>query len=158
MESRDSDTKLIVSLLNEYSDKINDVSQALARLRGKFYALVCFCYFGITLSIALPYAYLYSKNTFPLNNNVFMTYLGTLFTLIILFLPVQLMLYTGSFSRLKRDGMKLAYKLERVVKTGSQVQEHVGLSYAEKLEFDLRLAEAEIAISDFTRSARSILF
>ncbi len=143
----DEDTKLILSLLTEYAGKLISLCKQVERMREQLFTRVFFSYLFLTCTLLLYFVYIQSDG-----RALYSIYSFLFFIMASLSAAVVLQsIYRSIRARkaLKNDGSLLAAKLLKVIRTASQVQEHIDLSYAGRLEFDLRLAEAESALKSF---------
>lgn len=159
------DQKLIVSLLNEYSDKLLHVCHQIDKRRKKF---LLFYFGGLIISGILLLIYSYSMyeemyvgmhavSTYKLAKTPY----TIIFILFFLFINGILLgrldgiIYEISCNitqnrKLISDAKILAVRLEKVIRIASQVQEHILSNFVSRLELDLRLADAELALQHYT--------
>jgi hypothetical protein len=152
------DAKIIVSLLNEYSEKLMHVCYKINKQKKK---LVLFLlYFGglITSLILLLYTVWLKNFTFnsvlasgELAESIFkLALIISIFTPISVFIIVTFYEIKQNIKQFIIDANILASKLEKIIRIASQVQEHVLSNFVSRLELDLRLAEAELALQHCT--------
>jgi cytochrome c-type biogenesis protein CcmE len=152
------DEKLIISLLNEYSNKLMLVFYKIDKQKKRL--TLFFLYFGglITSVILLLYTVWLEIFTF---NSVFASagLAKTIFRLVLILsilMPVSVfIIFTfyqikQNIKQLMIDANILALRLEKIIRVASQVHEHVLSNVVSRLELDLRLADAEIALQHCT--------
>ena len=147
-----SDHQLVLSLLNEYSGKLMAVNKELEVLADRYYMQRITVYRNVLL-LALAPATAWFLISYYSNRYIGPGYLLVLYPVIIGFMVPLLYSYVISVKRLRRqlinDARILSLKLEKITRVASQAQDHLEMDYGLKLEFDLRLADAESAIAHF---------
>jgi UDP-N-acetylmuramyl pentapeptide phosphotransferase/UDP-N-acetylglucosamine-1-phosphate transferase len=145
------DRKIIISLLNEYAEKLLNVCERIdkhqKRLRRFF-----LCLGGLICSVALLLVTTWVE-TFLFSDSVNASRSVLIFSLLFtLFLFIIDTIYDTKqkMRLLVQDGKILSAKLEKVIRAASQAQEHVLSNFLSRIELDLRLADAESAIQHYT--------
>jgi hypothetical protein len=130
-ELKDEDIMLIISLLSEYSKKLLNICEDIDKNRR--YRLV-------SIIIALLSCYiLYS---FDYRQSFFVpSFLCLLYVFILSVNNIQ-----QKLKLLRRDANTISFRLEKVIRVGSQTQEHVLDNFTSRIELDLRLSDAESAL------------
>jgi hypothetical protein len=153
------DQKLIVSLLNEYSEKLLHICFQIDKQKKKL--LLFLLYFGglIISVILLVFAVLLGALTLKpvlflsgyAAENIFkLTLIFCIFMSIYLFIIFTFYEIKHSIKLLVNDASILAMRLEKVIRIASQIQEHVLSNFVSQLELDLRLTDAELALQHYT--------
>ncbi len=131
-ELTSEDRRLIISLLVEYSGKLLNICEKIDKNRR--YRLFAISVFSVSLTIAIEL--LIISEIF----NLFLIILCC-FVFIAIISEIQ-----GKIKLLKRDANTISVKLKKVIRTASQIEEHVLNNLASRMESDLRLTEAETAL------------
>ncbi len=163
----EEDRKLLVSILNEYSEKLliscDKIDKSLALQSRKLFDVNAFmlCFVFCVISTYLVeinsdvISFLY--RIFGLFRPV-TTWFFTALSMITLFSFVaKLFEFSNTIFKINdliRDARTLAKKLEKVVQIVSQMQEHSENRLASRVEMDLRLADAEIALDHYESVSR----
>ena len=147
-----SDHQLVLSLLNEYSGKLMAVNKELESLADRYYMQRITLYRNALLVVLAP-ATAWFLVSYYSRRYIGPEYLLLLYPVIFFFMGLLLYSYVISVRRLRRqlinDARLLSLKLERIIRVASQAHDHLEMDYGLKLEFDLRLADAESAIAHF---------
>jgi hypothetical protein len=141
----ESDVKLLVSLLGEYSGKLSKMCDIIEDSRtaesitfaGMALCSTAFLIFWSLLSNYRPSASNSSSPIFVL--------IGGMFAMVVIVILLLFKLFTNAKRRRKwvRDVSLFSKKLERVVRIISQIQDHSQGNVSSRLEMDFRLTEAE---------------
>jgi hypothetical protein len=134
-----NDRELIVSLLNEYANRLEVKSSKLIELRQKYDIVLYLNSFGCLL--------LFLASISLLKMDEFLALIVTLISLLLNFF-IFLKPTGQKIHIIKREITIIAMKLERVIRATSQAEEYVESNFARRIELDLRLAEAEEAIEN----------
>lgn len=160
---RPDDLRLVSSLLTEYSDKLESTSTKRLNLQRKLKLIQFFSpTIGGFLFLSFYLATWHSKNILTAFNGSF------LLSLIAFFLMIYLIVYYWHFLEgLKRKirestkyGQRIALRLEKLVRLGSQLYEvkvnsipvEVPTQMFARIELDFCLADAEAALEVFRNS------
>lgn len=157
-EALQTDHQLILSLLNEYSEKLTATNRQIETLSDdlamRYFALVR----NIMLLVIIPYLSWYLFSIFS-KTYISIEYLFVFYPLVALLMTPLVYSYLITTRRLKRrlvaDSRIIAAKLEKIIRVASQAQDHLDMDYGLRLEFDIRLAEAESAVSHFSYNKRT---
>lgn len=152
------DKKVIVSLLNEYSEKLLHICYQIDKQKKKL--LLFLLYFGGLIISVILLLYSVLLGTFVLNPvlslGVWAESMSKLALILSILTPIALFIIS-TFYVIKRniellinDANILVIRLEKVVRIASQIQEHVLSNFVSQLELDLRLADAESALQHYT--------
>lgn len=161
MNTEDSlfaDLNLILSLLNEYSGKLMVLNKELESLADKSLFGMVTLFRNVSLLILAPYLawYFISMNS---AQPVSPEYLLFLYPFVFVIMAPVIYSYLINVRKLKRqiinDARTIATKLERIIRVASQAEDHLKMNYGSRLEFDLRLADAESAIAHFYQFLRA---
>jgi hypothetical protein len=157
-EALQTDHQLILSLLNEYSEKLTAINRQIEALSDEFAMKYFALGRNIILLVFIPYLAWYLFSTLS-KNYISIDYLFVFYPLVALLMTPLVYSYLITTRRLKRrlvaDSRIIAAKLEKIIRVASQAQDHLDMDYGLRLEFDIRLAEAESAVSHFTYNRRS---
>jgi hypothetical protein len=168
------DVKLIVSLLNEYSEKLFKLCVQIETTgnRGKF-SVGKFLYtiwvpifrIGITFLLFFVIGILFRVFDFSKEEAQYTTSLIP-FVLSFLIIGTGLLDFpkvffneVGSSQLSSKDiaTKDLAIRLERLVQVAGQIEEQVSVSFASRIEFDLRLGDAEAALALYKELSKKYL-
>jgi small-conductance mechanosensitive channel len=140
----DEDRKLIISLLNEYAEKLLNICEQISKHQRNLTVLVLVFVLAIV-------AYMYFYYSMPIGNTI-VTISSIIITIV--FVPFIIYIYFGiqKLELLQRKASIISVKLEKVIRAASQAQEHtiMGRSFFSDLEVDLRLSDAELALQHYT--------
>jgi hypothetical protein len=147
--SDNSDYKLVIVLISEYNEKLIKLCEKIEDNKKK-YSLSRFFLLCLFLLLSLLFISLIRWNNVLFKNNIF-------FDVLVLFIiPIYILfiLYSYIFSNnatkkigiLQRQAKSTSLKLERIIRTASQLQDHVDPQCLIILELDFRLADAESAL------------
>jgi hypothetical protein len=147
------DRKLLISLLNEYSEKLSFTCSKIDKYKENSRTLMLlqlgwmFSIVILTLIVALNgmsnlYRYI-------LEGAVNTILVFSALILISVFLNNQILQNKRKLRFLERDASTIAIKLEKVIRLASQIQEHALNNVVSRIELDLRLADAESALEHY---------
>jgi hypothetical protein len=147
------DRKLLISLLNEYAEKLsilcvridihNDNSRILLLAQIWLMFPIFIALFVVTIhGIFGLRGYISDEAA-----NSILT--SSVVVLITLFLINEVFYNKKKLRLLERDGNTIAIKLEKVIRLASQIQEHALNNVVSRIELDLRLADAESALEHY---------
>ena len=137
------DRKLIISLLDEYAQKLMNICEKIDNYREtveRFFLLLI----GVTILLTA------SLSTFFPSWQSSTLVLSLLFVFLMIVLGLTIFKARQKIILLKRDAKTLAIKLEKVIRVTSQFQEHITTNFVTRIELDLRLADAESALQHYT--------
>lgn len=142
------DRKLIISLLNEYSEKLLRVCDQIDKHEKR---LRLFTLLVLGLIPLVLIAYFITSRVSSLDPGTALSLGITIVAPIPLFLFFINAIYDNNkrVILLKRDAKTLSAKLEKLIRIVSQAQEHVLSNFVSRVELDLRLADAESALDHF---------
>lgn len=152
MDISEEDKKLLLSLLQEYSDKLSaicsEIEQSVSSCTDRFILSSLGITFLVLIFTGLQVHNLFSQNIFYL------------------ILAMGFMAMISIFKYWKNPRNKktslivsakiLGVKLDKLVKTVSQLQEHFPSSYVKKVEVELRLSDAESTLAYYNTVFRRI--
>ncbi|MGK7932539.1 MAG: hypothetical protein AB4041_14050 [Microcystaceae cyanobacterium] len=133
------DRQILLSLLQEYAGKLDSLNFQIEE-RITLYnnlSLIISCFFALLGIIYILTLHLYPKNILIIIP----------FLMIMIFSILLINRKKTKRRVIEKQAEILAIKLERLVRTTSQYQEKVENNYVRKIELDLRLADAEAALS-----------
>lgn len=141
------DSKLILSLLHEYSEKLLKVCEQSEQTTISWNPIILSISIGILFSFIFSYfAYLPSRDL----NGLFRLS-SILWTITLL---LNYLIYRGSTSQrqlnILKNSRRIATRLERIINIGSQFNEQITTNFASRIEFDFRLADAEEILERYT--------
>lgn len=141
------DTKLLISLLDEYSVKLLDTCSRIDR-QNKRNTLTVFCFIIVSyaaITITVIFKSYGIELIYYLN---FLSIIGAVILIsFVLIVIINNWLETiQKRNLLVQDANTISVKLEKVVRLASQTQEHILNNIMSRIELDLRLADAECAI------------
>jgi hypothetical protein len=163
----EEDRKLLVTLLNEYSEKLSVLCLTIDTHSYKEDLLIAsvFAPIGILLFIIAPLFYsmfYYMGISFYVNNIYF------ILVLTILISSILATYFLKSLEKLRRhqrqeksiiwDAKVLAKKLEKIIIVVSQMQEHSSARLSRRIEMDLRLADAELVLGHYESTIQKTSF
>jgi amino acid transporter len=141
----ESDMKLLVSLLAEYSDKLAEMCDKVENLKATenlvlIGMLICSIIFSMFFNLASSYS---SKQ--PNSSSPTFTLVGIMVAVVIIFVLLLFKFFTDATKRRKwlRNIALLSKKLERVTSILSQLEDHSLGNISSRLEMDFRLTDAE---------------
>lgn len=137
----EEDRQILLSLLQEYTEKLTDICSKIEDQIKFCRDFMMLCYFiGIVGILAIV-----ATNFHPL-----ILFFVIAFSFVILGIFVFILVFINApqtkIKILKNNGINLAIKLKRLVRTTSQFQENIEKTYVRKIQLDLRLADAESAL------------
>jgi len=144
------DRKLIISLLNEYSEKLLNICEQIDRQQRNFDFLWLLLTFTWTMGVYW----------------LFSTKIITIITILIITIVSQsfiIYIYFG-IQQQKRELLQkasiISAKLEKVIRAASQAQEHttMAVGFFGNLEVDLRLSDAEYALQHYNNLVKKRKF
>ncbi|MGK7945627.1 MAG: hypothetical protein AB4058_14280, partial [Microcystaceae cyanobacterium] len=144
----DEDRQVLLSLLQEYSDKLNSLNFQIEQ-RITFYNnfSIVTCLSSIMFLIVI----FFTNQFFPYNLSLIIFFLVGGVSLL------QFITRKKTKRRiLEKQAEVLAIKLERLVRTASQYQENVEKNYIRKIELDLRLGDAESSLSYYYKLSKEL--
>jgi hypothetical protein len=152
MDISEEDKKLLLSLLQEYSDKLRAICSEIEQSVNSCTDRFILSSLGITF-LVLIFTGLQVHNLFSQN----ISYLG----LAMLFIAIVSTFKYWKNPRNKKTSLivyakMLGVKLDKLVKTVSQLQEHFPSSYVKKVEVELRLSDAESTLAYYNTVFRRI--
>jgi hypothetical protein len=142
--SSEEDRKLLVSLLNEYSGKLELICDRIELKNRRNLRIFGFFIFG-SLLIGIASVWLYQRGNLTSLDFLVVLPMGVLGGFGLKNLNTNHRQKTSSV----RDARAIAKRLEKVVRLVSQMHEHSVNSVSVKLEMDLRLADAEIVLEHY---------
>jgi hypothetical protein len=150
------DRKLIISLLNEYSEKLLHVCEQIDKYQKRLFLVV------MLLSVLIVLGILLSDTSTQAHNFIFEHAFNTKFTLslfTLVFISIVSIIFNigRRVALLKRDATVLYVKLEKIIRATSQAQEHILSNFVSRIELDLRLADAESALEHYSVMMRKLI-
>jgi hypothetical protein len=153
------DRKLLVSLLNEYSekllltcgkiDKYKENNRILMLLQlGLMFPIV-------NLSLIVTLSGMLNLYRYILEGAVNTILAFSVLILITLFVINEIFHNKRKLRLLERGASTIAIKLEKVIRLASQIQEHALINVVSRIELDLRLADAESALKYYYETKQS---
>ena len=156
------DRELIISLLNEYSHKLLRTCEQI-EIKKQRLTLIILAILGSGFSVILLLLSLLKESTSSLSLYFSIDYFkfAVIISLFSIFFLFVIATYFENKRRLElffRDAKILSLKLEKVIRFTSQVQEHVLINLAGKIELDLRLSDAESSLENYITLVRTETF
>jgi uncharacterized membrane protein (DUF485 family) len=150
----DEDRKLMVSLLKEYSRKLIVTCQQIEndeKILESIQLWVLFIYLAGLLSfISIYFPHEIIIATMKISNPLAFLVCLILFVILLLFSREYLYnhykYYQQKQELLIDRSRAIVVKLERIIRAASQIDEHIETSLVKRIEWDLRIAEAESAL------------
>lgn len=138
----EEDRKLIISLLNEYSEKLLKICEQIDRQQRNFDFLWLLLAFAWTMGVY----WLFSTKIITIITILIITMVSQSFIIYIYFGIQQ-----PRLELLQRKASIISAKLEKVIRAASQAQEHttMAVGFFSDLEVDLRLSDAESALQHY---------
>lgn len=147
------DRKLLISLLNEYAEKLSIICVRVDNHNDNSRILVL-SQIGLAFPIIIASFIITIRGIFSLRGytsdesaNLILT--SSVVMLIILFLINEVFYNKKKLRLIERGGNTIAIKLEKVIRLASQIQEHALNNVVSRIELDLRLADAESALERY---------
>lgn len=154
------DLKKILSLLQEYTQKLKQICDKRMETRYKYIQL----YLSIIIATILftgayfgSFLYYYSdKQTIDetLTSSIYVFFF--VMTMLLIFIVIHLTVIIRARQKDSFNADHLAVIVKRMIKTASQYSEHASKKLSFKFEFDLRLAEAEAALMLYEKAFRDL--
>lgn len=143
------DRKLIISLLNEYSEKLLRVCEQIDKYQKRLLP------FAMLLSVFIISGILLANTSTQTHNSIFgyAFDMKLIFSSLVLASAFTLNIMFNIMNRvalLRRDANVLSVKLEKIIRAASQAQEHVLSNFVSRIELDLRLSDAELALEHYS--------
>lgn len=147
------DRKLLISLLNEYSQKLSNTCIQVEKHKRNN-RTISLVQIGIMISILAVWLIvtlhgIIGREKYVLDELASRILFSLGMLLAILFLVNESLHNKKKLRSLERNGIMIAVKLEKVIKIASQIQEHVLNNLISRIELDLRLADAESALENY---------
>jgi hypothetical protein len=149
------DSKLIISLLHEYSEKLLNACEKIDRYKRYYRLNLMLATIFVYLIIPLNYTRIYLQRS---SSSIKEFLLGSLIALFIFIFIAFISDIRQRIRLLIRDTRTLCLKLQKIIRFASQVQEHVLINFASRIELDLRIADAESALQRFELSTKDTNF
>lgn len=137
------DQKLIISLLKDYSERLINISDQIVKLFNRFLlalTVVAFLFSAFILFFALP------ENSLRDSYQLLGSFLFLTLILIVLMFAINEL---QRLALLKREAKATSYKLGKIIRAASQIEEHAISNFVKRIELDLRLADAESALEHY---------
>lgn len=147
----EEDRKLIISLLNEYSEKLLNMCEQIDRQQRNFDFLWLLLTFAWTMGVY----WLFSTKIITIITILIITIVSQSF-IIYIYLGIQ----KPRLELLQRKASIISAKLEKVIRAASQAQEHTTMTgkFFGNLEVDLRLSDAEYALQHYNNLVKKRKF
>ncbi|AFY69593.1 hypothetical protein Pse7367_1299 [Thalassoporum mexicanum PCC 7367] len=137
----DDDREVLMSLLEEYSNKLLRICEELNKLYRNANLLT------LTFAFVSPIIFVTSLSYVRVYPLMYLVLFSCCFIMILLGAYIN----ARSFNLQKKRGQNIYYRLSKIIRIISQLQEHVESRVSRKLELDFRLADAEVALEEFKR-------
>jgi hypothetical protein len=146
---RDEDANYLLQLLGEYTTKLRVRAEAAAKLRFASWiaVLISLGLTGIVIALALELSEFSKNQRFGLALATSLVTLGT-----------GALFWRESVrgARSEEDAITgLLLGLERLVRRGSQIEDHGTVDFTQKIALELQLAEAEAVLKQAARAIRN---
>lgn len=140
-----SDTAKLMSLIQEYSDKLRALCVAYADTRAKRQQIVLA---SATLLTVIAAVSAFSAKLFVPSADINSSAFSIIAALLGAGVAIIPLLWVAPQARARSlyDVHQVASTVERLLRTASQYSEHAAQTLGDKFEFDIRLAEAEAAL------------
>ncbi|TRU50210.1 MAG: hypothetical protein EWV49_09660 [Microcystis aeruginosa Ma_QC_Ch_20071001_S25] len=147
----EEDRKLIISLLNEYSEKLLNICEQIDRQQRNF----DFLWLLLAFAWTMVFYWLFSTKIITILTILTITIVSQSFVIYIYFGIQQ-----PRLELLQRKASIISAKLEKVIRAASQAQEHTTMAggFFSDLEVDLRLSDAEYALQHYKNLAKKRKF
>lgn len=144
------DRKLIISLLNEYSEKLLNICEQIDRQQRNF----DFLWLLLTFTWTMGVYWLFSTKIITIITILIITIVSQSF-IIYIYLGIQ-----KQKRELLQKASIISAKLEKVIRAASQAQEHTTMAggFFGNLEVDLRLSDAEYALQHYNNLVKKRKF
>lgn len=144
------DRKLIISLLNEYSEKLLNICEQIDRQQRNF----DFLWLLLTFTWTMGVYWLFSTKIITIITILIITIVSQSF-IIYIYLGIQ-----KQKRELLQKASIISAKLEKVIRAASQAQEHTTMAgrFFSDLEVDLRLSDAEYALQHYNNLVKKRKF
>ena len=138
------DSKLILSLLNEYSEKLLKVCDQYEQTMNSLYLITYTILFGSAglLFLSVTYNYIVYLQTRNIYGSAIPYFSLSFITSFVNYLVLRGIRYQRQLNILK-NSRRIAIRLERIINIASQFNEQVATNFASRIEFDFRLTDAE---------------
>jgi hypothetical protein len=152
------DTKLLISLLDEYSIKLLDTCGRIDR-QNKRNTLTIFCFIIASYTATTIAVIFKNYGVEPIYNHL--SFFGIIGAVILISFVLIIIINDWLENMQKRnllvqDANTISVKLEKVVRLASQTQEHILNNIMSRIELDLRLTDAECAIQYYQGRKRRL--
>lgn len=146
----EEDRKLIISLLNEYSEKLLNICEQIDRQQRNFDFLL----FLLGFASAMGFSWLLSTKIITIITILIITIVSQLF-IIHIFFRIRM-----QKRELLQKASIISAKLEKVIRAASQAEEHTTMTgnFFGNLEIDLRLSDAEYALQHYNNLVKKRKF
>jgi hypothetical protein len=146
----EEDRELLISLLNEYSEKLVLVSKRIDTQSRRLlsYTIAVTAALCLTISATAILIDHWKALSQEFSPALIITFMATIATYS-MYGSFQIIIYRGEKEILFRDAKAIAKRLEKVVQIGSQMHEHSENRVVSRIEMDLRLTDAEIALDHY---------
>jgi hypothetical protein len=146
----EEDRKLIISLLNEYSEKLLNICEQIDRQQRNFDFLSLLSLLLLLVVFAgtmVGFYWLLSTKITTFIRILIITIIVSQSFIIYIYLGIQ----KPRLELLQRKASIISAKLEKVIRAASQAQEHTTMTgkFFGNLEIDLRLSDAEYALQHY---------
>lgn len=139
------DLEKILSLLQEYTQKLKQICEERMEARYRSFQVATFTAIVFVVAISGFFVWFTNSSEFKASGVVLpiaTSVIGlTIAAFFVQFTSLNRMRYRHAF-----DAEHVAATVKRMIKTASQYSEHASTKLSDKFEFDLRLAEAEAAL------------
>ncbi|MCA2693717.1 MULTISPECIES: hypothetical protein [unclassified Microcystis] len=139
----EEDRKLIISLLNEYSEKLLNICEQIDRQQRN----LDFLWLLSLLSLLLAFAGTMVGFYWLLSTKI-TTFIRIIPITSAVSQPFIIHIYFRKLELLQKASI-ISAKLEKVIRAASQAQEHTTMTFFGNLEVDLRLSDAEYALQHY---------
>ena len=151
----EEDRKLIISLLNEYSEKLLNICEQIDRQQRNLDFLWLLLLLSL-LSLLLAFAGTMVGFYWLLSTKI-TTFIRILTITSAVSQPFIIHIYFRKLELLQKASI-ISAKLEKVIRAASQAQEHTTMTFFGNLEVDLRLSDAEYALQHYNNLVKKRKF
>jgi hypothetical protein len=153
------DRKLLISLLNEYSEKLSLVCDRIDKYKENSRTLTLL-QIGLMFPIVALLLIVTLSGMLNLQRYIMEGAVNTILSFSVLILSTLFLINEIFHNKrklrlLERDASTIAIKLEKVIRLASQIQEHALNNVVNRIELDLRLADAESALDHYYEAKQS---
>lgn len=136
--------EIILLLLIEYSDKLQEISEKIQLTRKNW----------LSLTLLISLAYFFMIMLF-FTNTIMLFYFSLIYIIVVTFL------FLSSLQKkriLNRRAKHIYTCLKKLIDLTSTIESHIITNQILKIELDLRLTDAELAVENYTEIKKFLVF